>query len=326
MEKKETGKIIKAVGGLYTVKVGSDSFAESGGTVRARARGVFRHDKITPLAGDFVELVYEENLAKNDNSDGGGFMISKILPRRNALIRPPLANIDIIFATLSCRSPAPSLLTLDKLISVCEHNKIEPVVIVTKTDLDPRAAENICEIYRRSGFSCFGVSSLGKMGIGEIRDFIRTSLPGRTAAFAGASGVGKSTLMNLLFPDLNLSTAELSRKTDRGCHTTRHVELFPASDLPDGGYIADTPGFSLLDFERFDFFDAEDLPLTMREFSDYIGQCKFTKCSHTKESGCAVLAAVRDGKIEKSRHDSYLAMYADLKDKRPWQKPKTEEK
>ena len=133
MEKKETGKIIKAVGGLYTVKVCRDSLDGKDETVRARARGVFRYEKITPLAGDSVVLEYEESLVRGGTgNDGGGYVISEILPRKNALIRPPIANIDIIFATVSCRSPAPSLLTLDKLISVCEYNRIEPVIIVTK--------------------------------------------------------------------------------------------------------------------------------------------------------------------------------------------------
>ena len=164
----------------------------------------------------------------------------------------------------------------------------------------------------------FVISSVTLEGVDEIRSFIDSELRSSTAAFAGASGIGKSTLMNALFPNLKLSTSEISQKIERGRHTTRQVELFPLSDEVDCGYLADTPGFSMLDFERFDFFSLEDLPLTFREFEDRIGQCRYTKCSHTKEDGCAILEAVRCGDIPRSRHDSFLELYATLKAKKKW--------
>jgi ribosome biogenesis GTPase len=144
-------------------------------------------------------------------------------------------------------------------------------------------------------------------------------MAGKTAAFAGASGIGKSTLLNRLFPHLELSTSNISRKIERGRHTTREAVLFEISDAADCGYIADTPGFSMLDFKRFDFFEKEDLVDTMREFAPYIGECRFTKCSHTKEQGCAIVEAVKRGDIPLSRHQSYVELYDILKTRKKWE-------
>lgn len=255
------------------------------------------------------------NTAKN--KDGGGAVIAKILPRRNALIRPPMANLDFLFLTLAAANPAPMTETVDKLISIAEFNKIEPVLVIGKADLAPDVAESLAKLYTCAGFSVFRLSATEGAGVPELRAFIARELPGKTAAFAGASGVGKSTLLHALFPRIQPETGEVSRKIARGRHTTRRVELYP---VENGGFLADTPGFSMLDFVRFDFFTAKDLPGTMREFAPYLGQCRYTKCTHTKEEGCAVLAAVREGKIAKSRHDSFLSMYAALKDKHDWGK------
>ena len=186
---------------------------------------------------------------------------------------------------------------------------------VKVTPKDPQVKFHVC---KACGFSCFSLSALEDDGIEPIDRFITKNLPCHTAAFAGASGIGKSTLLNRLFPHLSLSTSEISRKIERGRHTTRQVELFSLSEELDCGYIADTPGFSMLDFERFNFFEKEDLPETMREFVPYLGDCRYTKCSHTKEDGCAILEAVREGKIPPSRHASYLELYETLKNKKKW--------
>ena len=246
------------------------------------------------------------------------FVIDQIGERRNALIRPPLANLDVLFITMASAAPTPILTTVDKLICIAEFNRIEPVIVITKNELNPYYAQELYELYTKSGFTCFSVSAEADHGIEPLQALIQEQFQHRIAAFAGASGIGKSTLMNRLFPQLQLSTSAISRKIERGRHTTRQVELFPLSDTVECGYNADTPGFSMLDFERFDFFSKEDLPETMREFLPLIGECRYTKCSHTKEEGCAILEAVRAGKIPPSRHASYVELYETLKQKKKW--------
>lgn len=302
-----TGKIISLTGGLYTV-------ATDTGNMPCRARGLFRHEHIKPLVGDNVEITPEER-------EGEG-SITNILPRKNALIRPPLANLDLLLAVIASAEPEPSQLIADKLITIAEFNKIEPVIVVTKTDLAPETAQNIASDYRKCGFEVFTVNGKNGDGTEELRNFIASACKGKTAAVAGVSGVGKSTLLNTMFSSLSQATGELSRRISRGKNTTRQAELFPLADLlcdaSEDGYFADTPGFSLLDFERFDFYDRGDLPFTFREFKPYLAACRYTKCSHTKDDGCAVIAAVREGVIPQGRHDSYVSIYADLKNKRDW--------
>ena len=309
MENTARGKIIKGVGGLYTVRIIDEGSELCGGTVACRAKGSFRHSGITPLAGDNVVVLFEGE---------GGAVISEISERKNSLIRPPLANLDYIFVTMAAAHPVPILTTVDKMTAIAEHNGIEPVIVITKADLAPEEAERLGEIYRLSGFSVFVISSVTGEGVEPLKAFVDDALKSKTAAFAGASGIGKSTLMNALFPHLALVTSEISRKIERGRHTTREVELFSLSDSLDCGYLADTPGFSMLDFERFDFFSLEELPLAFREFECRIGECRYTKCSHTKEEGCAIVEAVKRGDIPRSRHDSFLELYATLKAKKKW--------
>ena len=303
------GKILKGVGGLYTVRLTESSDLPLGSEVSCRARGSFRHEGITPLPGDSVTLC---------RSEEGDYVIDAIAERRNLLIRPPMANLDYLFVTMAAASPTPILTTQDKLLAIAEYNGIEPVVVITKKELNPSYAEELNAIYTTAGFPCFLLSSVTKEGVAPLSAWIEEHLPRRIAAFAGASGIGKSTLLNSIFPHLDLSTSEISRKIERGRHTTRRVELFPLSGDADCGYIADTPGFSMLDFERFDFFDCEALPETMREFVPLIGSCKYTKCSHTKEEGCAILEAVRRGEIPPSRHASYVELHGILKQKKKW--------
>ena len=254
----------------------------------------------------------------------GNSVVDEILDRKNHLIRPPVANLDVIFIVAAAREPDPELSTIDKLITIAEFNGIEPVIIISKADIDPDYAEHLSAIYRKCGFHTYIISSVSREGIDALRDFVLSLTEEKTAAFAGASGVGKSTLMNSLFPKMKLETGEISRKIARGKHTTRHVELYPLSILTEDesrrGFIADTPGFGLLDFVRFDFYTKDDLIYTFREFEPYIGKCRYTGCTHTKDEGCAILKAVEDGIIPKERHESFNIIYNDIKDKRPWDK------
>ncbi len=306
MEEKRVGIITASVGGLYTVRCKTDGGYED---VKCRARGVFRHDRITLLVGDRVEIIHD--------AEEKGIVIDKMFDRKNSLIRPPIANVDTVFVTMASASPTPMLDMTDKLISILEYNSIEPIIIVGKCELSREESQRICEVYKKGGFRVFEVSCATGEGIDELKGFISENLGEKVFAFAGASGVGKSTLINKLFPSLALETGEVSRKTERGRHTTRSVNLL---DVGDGGYIADTPGFSMLDFERFDFFELEDLAMTFREFGERIGECRYKKCTHTKEEGCAIIEAIGRGEIAKSRHESYNQLYAVLKAKNKWDK------
>lgn len=317
MEYPFCGRIIKGVGGLYQVRLFDDAPIKAQlceRVVACRAKGSFRHENVTPLVGDIVSLEFEQT---GESTRDAGAVISDIADRANSLIRPPLANLDIMFVAFAAAKPAPVLETVDKLICILEHHHITPVVVITKQDANPAYAKELCALYRKAGFDTFCTSSKDAFGVEEIRDYIAANCEGKISAFAGASGVGKSTLLNALFPSLALQTSEISRKIERGRHTTRTVELFCMPGT-ESGFIADTPGFSMLDFARFDFFKKEDLPLTMREFAPYLGQCRFTKCSHTKEQGCAILQAVRSGEIPASRHQSFVAIYDVLKNKHDW--------
>ena len=298
------GRIIKGLGGLYEIET------LSGERLPCKAKGSFRHDKITPYVGDNVVVRAEKN----------GNLIDEIVDRNNYLIRPPLANLDILFIVISVAKPSPILPITDKLISIAEYNKIEPVIIISKCDLDGNEANIIEDIYKKCGFTVFvsGIDSDKR----ELFDFVCNKANGKISAFAGASGVGKSTVINALFPKIALETGEVSHKTERGKHTTRHVELFRFDYLTDNtdlsGYIADTPGFSLLDFTKFDFFAKDDLVYTFREFEDYLGTCKYTKCSHTSEDGCKIIEAVQNGTIPKERHESYVELSNTLQNKHSW--------
>ena len=306
---EKDGIICKGVGGRYEVR-------DSAGTVVCcQAKGVFRHEGIKPLVGDHV-------LFREDERKCGESQILKILPRKNALLRPPLANLDVIFLVVSVKYPAPALSIVDKMTTIAEFEHIEPVIIVNKCDLDSEAAETLAALYRQCGFTALLSSATEKTGLSDITAYLSALKKPVTAAFSGASGAGKSTLMNALFPSFSLETNSLSKKTARGRHTTRHVELYPIASAAgeELGFLADTPGFSMLDFERFDFSGKDELPETFREFRPYLGQCLYRSCTHTKEDGCAVLEAVRRGQIPQSRHDSFLEIYDSLKGKNTWDK------
>ena len=283
------GRIHNSVGGSFAVMTEEGVFA-------CRARGLFRKQGVTPLVGDWVRI---ERIAEKEG------YIQEILPRENALARPPLANIDQLFLLCSTAKPRPNLRLLDTLVAVAELSGIEPVIVFTKSDLlDGR---DLAELYQN--FPCFVISM--ESDVEEIRALFE----GKTSAFCGNTGVGKSTLLNRIVPELNLPTGEISDKLGRGRHTTRHVELYPAA----GGWVADTPGFSALEPMEQQALTKENLAGGFREFAPYLGDCRFPDCAHGKDSGCAVVKAVRDGEIPRSRHESYCALYEALKNKKDWE-------
>lgn len=291
---EKTGIITKAIGGLYFVETPD-------GVFECSARGIFRKKNITPSCGDKVKIESEDNKH---------YVISEIFERKNYLVRPPLANLDQIIFVVSTCEPTPNLLLLDKFIAICEYKKIKPIIVITKIDL--KTYNEIVEIYQSAGITVYNVNNI----TGEGCDKILAELSGKVSAFTGNSGVGKSTLLNNILPELKLETNEISKKLGRGKHTTRHVQLFK---LDKGGYVADTPGFSTLETQKYDIISKEELVSCFVEFNDYVNDCRFQDCSHTKEKGCAVIEAVNNGLIKKSRHESYLEMYEEAKQIKEWE-------
>ena len=283
------GRIHNSVGGSYAV-------ATPEGNLSCRARGLFRKQGVTPLVGDYVHA---------DRIDAQEGYIQEILPRKNALARPPLANLDQLFLLCSTARPRPNLRLLDTLVAVAELSGIEPVIVFTKCDL--AGGEDLAEIYK--AFPCFAISM--DSDIEEIRSLFK----GKISAFCGNTGVGKSTLLNRIAPELNLATDEISLKLGRGRHTTRHVELYPAA----GGWVADTPGFSALEPLEQQALAKENLSGGFREFAPYLGGCRFLDCAHARDSGCAIVEAVQAGEIPRTRHESYCVLYEELKKKKDWE-------
>ena len=289
------GIIIKGIGGFY--------YVESTNTIyECKARGSFRKQGISPLVGDKVQF------SINDKAEN---TIDKIITRKNQLVRPPLANIDMLFIIASIVDPKINTLIIDKIIAIAEYNKIEPIIVLTKTDLNSDYQKYV-DIYEKSGFKVIVSNPNDNFAANEIKILLK----GKISAFTGNTGVGKSTLLNAICPELNLQTGQTSKKLGRGKHTTRHCELFKVN----GGYIADTPGFSSVDFEKCENIYKDDLVYCFREFDEFIGECKFTSCSHTNDKGCAIINAVENNLISKSRHNSYISMYNDIKDKKQWEK------
>ena len=290
---KLNGTIIKGIGGVYYVEAAGEIY-------ECKARGVFRKDRIVPLVGDSVEITVDEH-GKNS--------IEKINERRNSFNRPPIANVDNLVIVSSTCDPKPNLLIIDRLTAVAYHKGVRPVIVFTKDDL--HSASEYREMYETTGIETFIVSNATNRGVDEVVDF----LDGSISVFTGNSGVGKSSLLNCIEPGFSLETAEISKKLGRGRHTTRHVELFKVGN----GYIADTPGFSSLDFETNDIIRKDELAECFPEFSDYLGLCKFTSCSHINDKGCKIVEAVNNGEICRSRHESYVSLYNEVKDLKDWQ-------
>ncbi len=287
------GIILKGIGGFYYVEA-ADAVYE------CKARGVFRKDGMTPLAGDKVVITVNEN-AENT--------IDEIKDRKNYLLRPPVANIDNLIIVVSTVEPKPSTFVIDRLIAVAETKDIEPIIVISKSDLS--SADELYSIYTLAGFKTVVISNKTCEGVDEVKTF----LEGKISAFTGNSGVGKTSLLNNVDHTLSQQTSEISKKLGRGRHTTRQAELFKAC----GGYIIDTPGFSSFELDKTNLIMKEDLADCFREFAPYVDGCKFTSsCTHTCDKGCAVIAAVEEGKISRSRHNSYVKFYNEVKDVKEW--------
>ncbi|MCX7614759.1 MAG: ribosome small subunit-dependent GTPase A [Clostridiales bacterium] len=289
------GIVLKGINGFFYVDTGEGIFA-------CRARGKLRHKDQCPVAGDVVSI---EILP-----DKTGYLM-EIMPRKNILLRPAVSNLDNLFIVASSADPVTDPFLIDKVLVIANCRKIHAVICINKCDLDN--ADHLFSIYCHSGIPVIRVSAETGEGIDRINEFIH----GKVSAFTGNSGVGKSSIINQIHPEIQLETGELSEKIGRGCHTTRKVELIK---LDSNTYIADTPGFSSFDLAKMDFLSREDLENSFHEFADYLGGCRFNGCSHTKEKGCAILGALEQGRIHQSRYQSYLRLYESVKDIKEWEK------
>lgn len=278
------GRIIKSVGGIYEVETAD-------GNYQCKARGIFRSKGVSPYTGDFVRISAEENAEP---------VIEEIFERKNELIRPPMANLDIVLLVISACEPYPNAYVIDKLIAVFESKGIETVPVFTKQDKSD--STQLISVYENLGYRCFRVDNTTGQGSDEIKEYIN----GKTVALIGNSGVGKSSLINCIFPELARATGEISKKLGRGRHTTREVTLYTFGD----GYIADTPGFSTVEVNRYIDIPKEDLRYCFREFEDV--ECRFANCVHLKETGCGVREKLKAGEIAKSRYESYERMYGEI--------------
>ena len=285
-----TGLIVKSIGGLYTVE-------SPDGIYECVPRGIFRKEGKSPCVGDRVNF-------QDDR------VITEILPRKNHLIRPPLANMDQLIFVVSVCEPSPNLLLLDKFIAIAEYKNIKPIVVLTKVDLDKH--EDIFSVYKNAGIDVVVIDYRNGEGIETLKEI----LGGKISAFTGNSGDGKSTLLNAIDSRFDIRTGEISKKLGRGRHTTRHAQLYR---LDNGGYIADTPGFSTFETNKYDIIKKEELCSCFTEFSEFSDNCRFKDCSHTKEKDCAVIKAVSDGLISESRHSSYCQMYEEAKSIKEWE-------
>ena len=295
---QETGVILKALSGFYYVDDGS------GQTVACRARGRFRHQKVVPLVGDrarFTRL-----------PDGAG-ALEEILPRKNRFQRPAVANIDQLVVVVSGATPVTDPFLIDRIAVLADSREgCDCIICINKCDLDP--GEDLFHTYLQAGFPTLRVSA----ATGEGMEALSAAIAGKVSAFTGNSGVGKSSILNALEPGSELQVGEVSQKLGRGRHTTRHVELYR---LKNGAIVADTPGFSSFDTERMELLRKEDLAAAFREFRPYLDRCRFVGCSHRKEQGCAVLAAVEAGEVPPTRHESYLRLYEQASEIKDWERP-----
>ena len=289
------GRILKGIGGFYYVET-------EFGIVECRARGLFRNKELSPYVGDYVTIDFDA-----DKMSG---VVSEIERRKNSLIRPAVSNIDKLYIVCSTTLPEPNLFNIDKLTAIAVNSGIQPIIVISKTDL--KSAETIRKIYEKVGFEVYETNSASDYSLKEIKD----SLCGYTSVFTGNSGVGKSTLINMLFPELSLKTGEVSMKLSRGRHTTRHVELFK---LEGGGYLADTPGFSSIDFEGYTVVKKDEVVDCFPEFKDYMGECRFPDCAHIGERDCSIKTSVENGDIPSSRYESYCALYKEAEKIRDWE-------
>lgn len=292
-EKSLNGIIIKGIGGFYYVEAAGEIF-------ECKARGAFRKQKITPLAGDRVTITLHEN---------GENTIDEIGERKNFLNRPPVANIDTLVIVSSVKEPVPSTLVIDKMSAIAVHHGIKPCVVFSKSDLGN--CNELVEIYEKAGIPTCSVCCKTGEGVKAVREMIGEGI----TVFTGNTGVGKSSLLNCLDSRFSLATGEISEKLGRGRHTTRDVTLYKVGAF----YVVDTPGFSSLDIESSEKILKDDLPFCFPEFSEYLGKCRFSTCAHTVDKGCKIIEAVNNGAVSESRHRNYIMMYNEVKDIKEWQ-------
>lgn len=288
------GLIVKALSGFYYVDCGGE-------IVQCRPRGKFRYEKVTPLVGDRVEITPTEP---------GKGRLDRIFPRKNQFQRPAVANMDQMVIIAAQAIPVTDPFLIDRVAAIAELKSCEPVVVINKCDLDPGDA--LYECYQATGIRTLRVSAETGQGMDELREILKD----KVSVFTGNSGVGKSSILNALDERCQIETGEVSKKLGRGRHTTRHVELFR---LSEDTVIADTPGFAAFDTDIPELLDKERLACGFREFVPYLGQCRFVGCAHVKEKGCAIRQAVKDGAISKSRHNSYIRLYAAAKEHKAWE-------
>lgn len=286
------GIIVKAIAGFCYVEVGNTVY-------ECKPRGSFRKNSLSPSVGDIVTI----------SLTGEKGVIESIEPRTNYLVRPPLANLDKLFIVSSFCVPSVNTLLIDRMIAVLEHINVIPVIVFNKADMGDFG--ELPNIYSSIGYKTYVVSAQSGEGIDELKK----ELSGCVSAFSGNSGVGKSSILNHIFPDLKLSTGVVSEKLGRGRHTTRQVELIKFNE----GYVADTPGFSTLELSDYNINDKDELQFLFKEFGECFGKCFFSSCSHVSEKGCEVLKRINDGSVSRSRHENYVSMYETLKKINPWE-------
>lgn len=293
MNKRETGRILRSLSGFYDVQTQS-------GLISCRARGILRREGDTPMTGDMVEISVER----------GKGMVEKVLPRKNHFVRPAVANIDALVVFAANVNPVTEPFLIDRVAAIAGDQEVPVYLCVNKCDLDP--ALDLISIYEHAGFPVIRASAETGEGVEQLRALIS----GKLTAFTGNSGVGKSSMLNCLCPELALPTGEVSEKLGRGRHTTRHVELYR---LAENTYVADTPGFSSFDTDQMEVILKENLQYAFKDFQPYLGKCQFHDCSHRAEPGCAVTEAVKTGEIEQSRYASYLRLYEKASQIKAWE-------
>ena len=293
MLEKVTGRIIRSISGFYDVQT-------TKGLISCRARGILRKEGNSPLTGDMVEITVER----------GKGMVERILPRKNSFVRPAVANVDALVVFAANVNPVTEPFLIDRVAAIAGDQEVQVILCVNKCDLDP--AVDLVRIYEHAGFTVICTSAETGEGVQQLLDCIK----GKLVAFTGNSGVGKSSILNRLSPELALPTGEVSEKLGRGRHTTRHVELYP---LGEDTFVADTPGFSSFDTDQMDVILKENLQYAFPDFAEHIGNCQFRDCSHRKEPGCAVTGALAAGEIEPTRYDSYLRLYEKASQVKLWE-------